>query len=125
MDSNFTAEVETLILTAGHDVAKLHGPIIFDVSREGDAFTQMNGQLKMMGAGDMVMRDAQGLCCSIIYGQDNRSPITAATTHVLYVAYVPAGVPRETVEAQLSKMEQNVRLFSPRAVLERCELIST
>jgi DNA/RNA-binding domain of Phe-tRNA-synthetase-like protein len=77
-----------------------------------------------MSTGDMVMRDAQGLCCSIIYGQDNRSPITAATTHVLYVAYVPAGVPREAVEAQLSKMEENVRSFSPNAVLERRELLA-
>ena len=28
VDSNFIAEVETLVLTAGHDVAKLHGIVI-------------------------------------------------------------------------------------------------
>jgi DNA/RNA-binding domain of Phe-tRNA-synthetase-like protein len=123
VDSNFTAEVDTLVLTAGHDVAKLHEPISFDVSREGDSFIQMNGQPKTMAAGDMVMRDAQGLCCSIIYGQDNRSPITAATTHVLYVSYVPPGVPRDAVEEQLTGMEENVRLFSPLAVLERREFL--
>jgi DNA/RNA-binding domain of Phe-tRNA-synthetase-like protein len=123
VDANFTAEVDTLVLTAGHDVAKLHEPISFDASREGDSFIQMNGQPKTMGAGDMVMRDAQGLCCSIIYGQDNRSPITAATTHVLYVSYVPSGVPREAVEQQLSKMEENVRLSSPSAILERREVL--
>ena len=43
VDSNFIAEVETLVLTAGHDVAKLCGSILMDVSREGDHFTQMNG----------------------------------------------------------------------------------
>src|SRR5262245_60267305 len=34
--SNFIAEVETLILTAGHDVAKLQAAVSIDVSREGD-----------------------------------------------------------------------------------------
>ena len=70
-----------------------------DVSRDGDQMTQMNGALKPLLAGDMIMRDAGGVSCSIIYGQDDRSPIAAETTHVLYVAYAPTGVPVEPVEA--------------------------
>lgn len=123
VDANFVAEVETLVLTAGHDVAKLQGPISMDVSRDGDRITQMNGSSRDIRAGDMVMRDANGLCCSILYGQDNRSPISPATSHVLYVAYAPAGVPAETVEAQLAKIEGNVRLFSPKAMVEQRRLL--
>jgi DNA/RNA-binding domain of Phe-tRNA-synthetase-like protein len=33
VDANFVAEVETLVLTAGHDAAKLRGSISIDVSR--------------------------------------------------------------------------------------------
>ena len=123
VDANFVAEVETLVLTAGHDVAKLKGDISLDVSRDGDRITQMNGSSKDIRAGDMVMRDTDGMCCSILYGQDNRSPISPATTHVLYVAYAPAGVPAETVEAQLAKIEGNVRLFSPIAKVEQHRLL--
>jgi DNA/RNA-binding domain of Phe-tRNA-synthetase-like protein len=123
VDSNFIAEVETLVLTAGHDVAKLHGPIFIDVSRNGDDITQMNGIPKAIRAGDMIMRDANGVCCSIIYGQDNRSPIASETSRVLYVAYAPAGVPSGTVEAQLQRIEENIRLFSPTAVAERHQLL--
>jgi DNA/RNA-binding domain of Phe-tRNA-synthetase-like protein len=94
-----------------------------DVSRDGDRITQMNGSSRDIRAGDMVMRDANGLCCSILYGQDNRSPISPATSHVLYVAYAPAGVPAETVEAQLAKIEGNVRLFSPKAMVEQRRLL--
>ena len=119
VDANFVAELETLVLTAGHDVAKLQGPVSIDVSRDGDQITQMNGAVKAMPAGDMVMRDANGVCCSIIYGQDNRSPISAETSHVLYVAYAPAGVPVEAVDAQLCRIEENIRLFSPGAVVEQ------
>jgi DNA/RNA-binding domain of Phe-tRNA-synthetase-like protein len=124
VDSNFAAEVETLVLTAGHDVAKLHGSILMDVSREGDQIAQMNGETKAIRAGDMVMRDANGICCSIIYGQDNRSPISPETTHVLYVAYAPVGVPAEIVNAQMQKIEENIRLFSPIAIVECCQLLS-
>lgn len=123
VDSNFIAEVETLVLTAGHDVAKLQGPILIDVSRDGDDITQMNGTSKAIRAGDMIMRDANGVCCSIIYGQDNRSPIASETSHVLYVAYAPAGVPSETVNTQLQRIEENIRLFSPTAIVERHQLL--
>ncbi|MCJ7434251.1 MAG: hypothetical protein MUO77_12260 [Anaerolineales bacterium] len=122
-DSNFMAEVETLVLTAGHDAAKLCEPVLMDVSREGDQITQMNGASKAIRAGDMIMRDAHGICCSIIYGQDNRSPISSETSRVLYVAYAPAGVPSETVDAQLRMIEGNIRLFSPIAIVERHQLL--
>ena len=124
VDSNFAAEVETLVLTAGHDVAKLHGSISMDVSREGDQIAQMNGETKAIRAGDMIMRDSVGICCSIIYGQDNRSPISSATTHVLYVAYAPVGVSAEMVNSQLQNIEENIRLFSPTAVMELRQLLS-
>jgi DNA/RNA-binding domain of Phe-tRNA-synthetase-like protein len=123
VDANFTAEVETFVLTAGHDVAGLRGAISIDVSREGDAMMLMNGDSKVIRAGDMIMRDAGGICCSIIYGQDNRSPISMKTSRVLYVSYAPAGVPAELVEAQLRKVEENIRLFAPTVVVEQLRFL--
>jgi DNA/RNA-binding domain of Phe-tRNA-synthetase-like protein len=117
VDANFVAEVETLVLTAGHDATKLEGAVSIDVSRDGDQMTQMNGSLTALRPGDMVMRDARGVCCSIIYGQDNRSPISRETSHVLYVAYAPAGVPAAAVEAQLQAIEANLRLVSTALVV--------
>jgi DNA/RNA-binding domain of Phe-tRNA-synthetase-like protein len=124
VDANFLAEVETLVLTAGHDVARLQSPVSIDVAREGDHMTQMSGESRPIRAGDMVMRDAGGVCCSIIYGQDNRSPISPQTTHVLYVAYAPAGVPAQAVEDQLRKVEENVRCVAPHAVTEQRRMLS-
>ena len=124
VDANFMAEIETLVLTAGHDVAKLHEPVVIDVSRDGERMTQMKGEPKDIRAGDMLMRDADGISCSIIYGQDARSPIARETTRVLYVAYAPAGVPAESVEAQLTKIADYVRLASPVAHVEQQRLIA-
>ena len=84
----------------------------------------MGGATKALPAGDMVMRDAGGVCCSILYGQDNRSPITAATTNALYVAYAPPGVPREEVQRQLEAVVSNVRTFAPGCAVEQLVLVS-
>jgi DNA/RNA-binding domain of Phe-tRNA-synthetase-like protein len=124
VDANFAAEVVTFVLTAGHDATKLDAPVLIDVSRADDEMTLMNGAAKLIRAGDMVMRDRHGVCCSILYGQDNRSPITAGTRHVLYVAYAPPGVPAETVEAQLRQIEQNVRLFTPQLRVKQSRLLA-
>jgi DNA/RNA-binding domain of Phe-tRNA-synthetase-like protein len=124
VDANFTAEVNTFVLTAGHDVARLEPPVFIDVSRLGDEISPMHGDTKPIRAGDMVMRDTHGVCCSILYGQDNRSPITVDTRSALYVAYVPPGVPVAAVEAQLQQIEQNIRLFAPQARVEQCRLLA-
>jgi DNA/RNA-binding domain of Phe-tRNA-synthetase-like protein len=123
VDANFAAEVDTHVLTAGHDAARLVEPVMIDVSRPGDEMVLMNGTAKLIQAGDMVMRDAHGVCCSILYGQDQRSPITAETRHVLYVAYAPPGVPVDIVKAQLRQIEQNVRLCAPRVRVEQSRLL--
>lgn len=123
VDANFMAEIDTFVLTAGHDAARLEEPVWVDVSRDGDKATLMNGVTRLIRADDMVMRDKQDICCSILYGQDNRSPITAETRHVLYVAYAPPGVPYAAVEAQLQRIEQYVRLFAPLARLEQSRLL--
>jgi DNA/RNA-binding domain of Phe-tRNA-synthetase-like protein len=118
VDANFAAELDTLVLTASHDVALSQPPLLIDVSYLGDEFIRMNGIPKQLPPGDMVMRDSQGVICTILYGQDNLSPITASTTHALYVAYAPPRVGVENVQAQLDAIEKNIRLFSA-----NCQLV--
>jgi DNA/RNA-binding domain of Phe-tRNA-synthetase-like protein len=123
VDANFMAELNTLVLTAAHDAEKLEAPLSMDVSRPGDRITQMTGPEREMRPGDMIMRDAQGVCCSIIYGQDNRSAITAHTRNALYMAYAPAGVATKAVYAQLEAIVNNVRICAPGCtVRQQCVL---
>jgi len=104
-------------------VAKLREPIVIDTAHEAEVMIAMSGSQKEVRKGNMVMRDQLGLCCSILYGQDNRSPITAETEHVLYVSYAPIGVPAETVMDHLIQIKQNVNLFSPNARVEQSRLL--
>jgi DNA/RNA-binding domain of Phe-tRNA-synthetase-like protein len=124
VDANFLAEVDTLVLTAGHDVSRLQDPVCIDVSRDGDQMTQMSGASIAIRAGDMIMRDAKAVSCSILYGQDDRSPISSGTARVVYVAYAPRGVPSEAIDTQLRTIEENVRLFSPRATVAQHRVLA-
>lgn len=124
VDAAFVSEMETFTLTAGHDVSRLQPPILIDVSLEDEQMVQMDGTVKVIKAGDMVMRNAEGISCSILYGQCKRSPITADTSHVLYVVYAPQGVPMESVQAQMQGIEANIRLFSPNAIVEQITFLT-
>ena len=122
VDANFTAELQTLVLTAGHDADLLKGSLMVDTTKGGETFTQMNGSVKTLKADDMMMSDARGIICTILYGQDKRTPISPKTRRALYVAYAPAGVAEGEVTRQLESIRENVLLFAPGAEVEGLEL---
>ena len=115
VDANFAAELETLVLTAGHDADLLEGTITIDATQVGDEFVQMNGKKRPLKPNDMMMRDEKGIVCTIIYGQDQRTPISPSTRRALYVAYAPAGVLADAVQKQLEAIRDNVLRFAPEA----------
>ena len=123
VDVNFMAELETLVLTAGHDAARLQLPVTIDAAAPGERMTQMNGSTASMQPGDMLMRDAGGIACSILYGQDNRSPISGTTRRALYVAYGVPGVGQDAISAQFARIVEYVRLFAPGCMVEQEEYI--
>ena len=122
VDANFAAEVETLVLTAGHDADLLEPPVTINATQEGDTFIQINGSLQPLKPGDMMMSDGQGIICTIIYGQDQRTPISPKTRRALYVAYAPVGVGGTAVQQQLKQIHENILLFAPDAEVELLEI---
>ena len=66
----------------------------------------------------MMMADAQGIVCTVLCGQDKRTPISPKTKRALYVAYAPQGVTETAVQTQLERIRDNVLLFAPDARVE-------
>ena len=123
VDAYFAAELQTQVLTAGHDADLLQAPVRIDVSQEGDEYLHLYGSPQPLKPGDMIMADAAGIVCSVIYGQDKRTPITPQTRRALYVAYAPAGVPVAAVQELLAAVEENVRLFAEGVEVEMREVV--
>ena len=124
VDANFAAELETLILTAGHDADLLVPPLVIDASQGTESFVQMSGAEKMLKPNDAMMSDDKGIICTIIYGQDQRTPISPSTRRALYVAYAPPGITAAIVQQQLDAIRDNVLLFAPNAQVEMMEIYS-
>jgi DNA/RNA-binding domain of Phe-tRNA-synthetase-like protein len=124
VDSCFAAELETHLLTASHDADRLVAPVTIDASTGREALVMMSGEPKQIVANDMMMTDAQGVVCTIIYGQDNRTPVTPDTRRVLYVTYAPPGITRPAVAAHHETLIHNVRLFAPGAAVIRDEVVT-
>jgi DNA/RNA-binding domain of Phe-tRNA-synthetase-like protein len=120
----FIAELRNQLLTAGHDLDTVQGGIAIDVSLGTERYTVLNGGEQTLKAGDMFIRDEAGILSSIIYGPDQRTQITPDTRAVAFTVYAPPGIPKAELKTHLSDLEANVRLFSPHAEVEICEVFT-
>src|ERR1700716_3518037 len=110
----FAAELGSLLLTAGHDVAALVPSLALDCSRTGDRFVGINGQERELKPGDMLMRDGLGIISAVLYGPDERTRLSDQTRRALFVTSAPAGIPAADVERHLEQIGEYVRIAEPR-----------
>ena len=111
----FMAELHTGLLTAGHDLDRIEPPFLLDVSKGGETYTSLGGTQRSLLAGDMFFSDRNGILSSIIYGPDDGSAITAATTRALFTVYGTPSISAGEVRAHLEEIEELVRILSPGA----------
>jgi DNA/RNA-binding domain of Phe-tRNA-synthetase-like protein len=115
VEAMFMAELENMLLTAGHDLAAVQEPLRLDVSTGDERYTLLNGQEQVLKPGDMMVADAQGVISDVIYGPDQRTRITASTKKVLFVVYAPAGIGEQAVRQHLEDIRACVLLVAPEA----------
>jgi DNA/RNA-binding domain of Phe-tRNA-synthetase-like protein len=118
VEAMFMAEVDSLLLTAGHDLDSLHLPLTLDVAQGTESYTLLRGEPQTPKAGDMMIRDSEGIISSIIYGPDQRTQITAQTRNVIFTTYAPSGISEEAVANHLQEIQRNVELIAPNAKIE-------
>ena len=118
VEAMFMAEMDGLLLTAGHDLEALRLPLTLDVANGNESYTVLRGDEKEPKAGDMVIRDKDGIVSSIIYGPDQRSQIAPRTRDCIFTIYAPAGIAVEDIERQLAEIRDNVLVIAPGAQVE-------
>jgi DNA/RNA-binding domain of Phe-tRNA-synthetase-like protein len=125
VEAMFMAELESLILTAGHDLDAIAPPLLVDVTADGARYVLLNGTEAVLAAGDMMMRDEAGIVASVLRGPDLRTRITHETRNVVFVAYAPAGVGEDAVRGHLERIRANVRLLAPTARAQQHMTLAT
>jgi len=122
VESMFMAEMQDLLLTAGHDLDVLHLPLTLDVATGAEGYTLLRGDEQTLKPGDMMIRDQLGVISSIIYGPDQRTHITPNTHNVVFTVYVPPGIDEQAVIDHLQHIKENVMIFAPQAQVELLEV---
>ncbi|HEX8990504.1 MAG TPA: phenylalanine--tRNA ligase beta subunit-related protein, partial [Anaerolineales bacterium] len=122
VESMFMAEMDGLLLTAGHDLDVLHLPLTLDIATGKESYTLLRGEEQVPKAGDMMIRDGEGIVSSVIYGPDQRTQVTAGTRSAVFTIYAPAGIQPLDVSRQLEAIRDNVLVIAPKARVELLEV---
>ena len=125
VEAMFMAEVKNQLLTAGHDLDRLHLPITLNVSDGSERYTLLRGEEQVLKEGDMFMADQEGIISSILYGPDQRTRILPATQNVLFAVYAPGGVSPQAVLEHLQDLRDNVLIVSPEAQVELLQVFDS
>jgi len=120
----FMAELENMMLTAGHDLERVRLPIRLEVSKGHETYVLLNGKEQTLKPGDMFMRDGEGVISSVLYGPDGRTRIRPETRDVIFAVYAPAGIQEEQLLRHLQDIGGNVRLFCPHARVEEVLVVN-
>ena len=123
VESMFMAELKNLLLTAGHDLDAVEGPVTLDVSDGTQRYELMSGSEQQTAEGDMTISDSRGVISSIIYGPDRRTRIGPGTRSTLFTVYAPEGVSEQAVRQHLEDIRDNVLLVAPDGRAEVLEVV--
>ncbi len=122
VEAMFMAEMQDMLLTAGHDLDVLQMPLQLDVATGTEQYMLLRGEEQMLKSGDMMISDQTGVISSIIYGPDQRSQITPVTQNVIFTVYAPPGIGEQRVMEHLEHIKDNVMIFAPQAKVELQEV---
>src|SRR5512147_3077371 len=112
VEAMFMAEMQDLLLTAGHDLDVLQLPLRLDVATGAERYTLLRGEEQTLKPGDMMISDQKGVISGIIYGPDQRTQITPATQNAVFTVYAPAGIDEQNVVEHLQHIKDHVMVFA-------------
>ena len=115
VEAMFMAEIDSRLLTAGHDLAALEGRLTLDVATGAESYTLLRGTPQAPKADDMMISDESGIISSIVYGPDQRTQIRGETREAVFTVYAPPGISPAAIRAHLEQIRTYALLLAPGA----------
>jgi DNA/RNA-binding domain of Phe-tRNA-synthetase-like protein len=125
VEAMFMAELNSLLLTAGHDLETVQQPIRLKVAEGTESYTLLNGKEQLLKTDDMFMADAEGVISSVIYGPDRRTRIKPETRQVFFGVYAVPGVANQTIQDHLEDIRDNIMIFAQEAEVDLLQVYAT
>lgn len=118
LQAMFISELDNMLLTAGHDLAKLDLPLRLKISTGTELYSSISSKEVTTINGDMALRDRAGTISSILRGPDHKSRITSSTTEAVFTIYAPPGIEANYIQHGLKGLEKRIKSCSPSARTE-------
>ncbi len=119
----FMAELSNMLLTAGHDIARISPPLRAFAADGSESYVTLNGEERTLKEGDMALSDGQGIISCVLHGPDKRSPVMAETRDLLFTVYAPAGIGAPRVRSHLEDIARFIRVVAPETSTEAMETL--
>jgi DNA/RNA-binding domain of Phe-tRNA-synthetase-like protein len=113
LQAMFLTELESMLLMAGHDTARLSLPLQLRLATGNESYPSISGREVTAVPNDLMICDGTTIISSILRGPDEPSRITDVTADVLFTIYAPPGIEKAYIETHLHKLEGRIKTFSP------------
>jgi len=118
----FMAELDNMLLTAGHDFTAVEMPLSIGLAKGSETYTLMNGAQQTPQPHDMCMADRRAVISSVIYGPDHRTRLTPATQSAMFVVYLPPSLSANLISKHMTDIFRYIQLCSPTARMLALEI---
>jgi DNA/RNA-binding domain of Phe-tRNA-synthetase-like protein len=97
IDAHIIAEMCQGILMAIQDLDRFQGDWTLDLAREGETFQEVSGKIVLCKDGEIVLRDEEGIVCSLFQGPDSRTKVDSGSKNMVVYVFTAPGVEEDPV----------------------------
>jgi len=97
IDTHIIAEMCHGILMAIQDLDRFHGEWKLDLAQEGETFQGVSGKMIRCKEDEIVLRDGEGIVCSLFQGPDFKTRVEPASKNIVVYVFTALGILEEHV----------------------------
>jgi DNA/RNA-binding domain of Phe-tRNA-synthetase-like protein len=97
IDTHIIAEMCHGILMAIQDLDRFQGEWRLDLAQEGETFQGVSGKMIRCKEDEIVLRDGEGMVCSLFQGPDFKTRVEPASKNIVVYIFTAPGVEEEHV----------------------------
>ena len=97
IDTHIIAEMCHGILMAIQDLDRFHGEWKLDLAQEGETFQGVSGKMIRCKEDEIVLRDGNGIVCSLFQGPDFKTRVEPASKNIVVYVFAAPGILDEHV----------------------------
>jgi DNA/RNA-binding domain of Phe-tRNA-synthetase-like protein len=111
IDAHIVAEMCQGILMAIQDLDHFRGAWTLDLAREGETFQGVSGKAVICKEGEIVLRDEEGIVCSLFQGPDSKTKVDPASKNMVVYVFAAPGIEENPVSDGLQLVLEILERF--------------